>query len=192
MQVEATFDSSRPTKEKTMSCGMVFSLVELQKRYSKLACLSEALFLLLLYTCLYMLTYMKHEEMPKDEEGWKEILTPEEYEVLREKGTEPAFSGIYEHETANGTYTCRACGNELFSSDAKYDAGCGWPSFFASIGEGRVTFHEEDSLGMERIEVRCAKCGSHLGHIFDDGPKEHGGKRFCINSIALDLDNEDS
>lgn len=129
--------------------------------------------------------------MPKTEEGWKELLTPEEYDVLREKGTEPAFSGIYEKETAEGVYKCKACGNELFSSETKYDANCGWPSFFAALGEDRITFHEDNSHGMNRIEVRCAKCGSHLGHIFDDGPKEHGGKRYCINSIALDLEKQE-
>lgn len=129
--------------------------------------------------------------MPKTEEGWKELLTPEEYDVLREKGTEPAFSGIYEKETAEGVYKCKACGNELFSSETKYDANCGWPSFFAALGEDRITFHEDSSHGMNRIEVRCAKCGSHLGHIFDDGPKEHGGKRYCINSIALDLEKQE-
>lgn len=135
---------------------------------------------------------MKKEDMPKTEEGWKKLLSPEEYHVLREKGTEPAFSGIYEKETAEGVYKCKACGHELFSSGAKYDAHCGWPAFFAALGEDRVTFREDASHGMNRIEVRCANCGSHLGHIFDDGPKEHGGKRYCINSIALDLEKKNS
>lgn len=130
--------------------------------------------------------------MPKTEEGWQKLLTPEEYEILRKKGTEPAFSGMYEKENANGVYKCKACGNELFSSEAKYDAHCGWPAFFASLGGDKVTFHEDTSLGMDRIEVRCAKCGSHLGHIFKDGPKEHGGKRYCINSLALNLEKKGS
>lgn len=130
------------------------------------------------------------EKVDHSDAEWKKLLSPEEYEVLRKKGTEPAFSGIYEQEDAKGVYKCKACGNPLFSSDAKYDAHCGWPSFFASLGGDRVTFHEDTSHGMNRIEVRCAKCGSHLGHIFDDGPAEHGGKRFCINSIALDLDKK--
>lgn len=134
--------------------------------------------------------YMRKEEMPSSEENWKKLLTPEEYKVLREKGTEPAFSGIYEKESAKGVYTCKACGNELFSSDTKYDAHCGWPAFFAAKGGDRVTFHEDDSHDMNRIEVRCAKCGSHLGHIFDDGPAEHGGKRYCINSLALNLEKD--
>lgn len=133
---------------------------------------------------------MNKADMPSSEEGWKKLLSPEEYHVLREKGTEPAFSGIYEKETSDGVYKCKACGNELFSSDTKYDAHCGWPAFFAALGGDRVTFHEDDSYGMNRIEVRCAKCGSHLGHIFDDGPAEHGGRRYCINSIALDLDKK--
>jgi peptide-methionine (R)-S-oxide reductase len=133
---------------------------------------------------------MEEKIEPSDDE-WKKLLTPEEYEVLRKKGTEPAFSGIYEHETAKGVYKCKACGNELFSSETKYDANCGWPAFFAAMGADRVTFHEDQSHGMNRIEVKCAKCGSHLGHIFDDGPAEHGGKRYCINSIALELDKKE-
>ena len=130
------------------------------------------------------------EKIERSDAEWKKLLTPEEYAVLGEKGTEPAFSGVYEKEAAEGVYTCKACGNELFSSETKYDANCGWPSFFAALGEDRITFHEDKSYGMNRIEVRCAKCGSHLGHIFDDGPKEHGGRRYCINSIALDLEKK--
>lgn len=140
-----------------------------------------------------MLRHMPDKKPPiqKTEAEWKKLLTPEQYHVLREKGTEPAFTGLYENEHAPGVYKCAACGNVLFTSDAKYDSGCGWPAFFAAAGGDRVTFHEDTSHGMNRIEVRCARCGSHLGHIFDDGPSEHGGKRFCINSVALDLEKKD-
>ncbi|PIP60860.1 peptide-methionine (R)-S-oxide reductase [Candidatus Uhrbacteria bacterium CG22_combo_CG10-13_8_21_14_all_47_17] len=131
---------------------------------------------------------MNERKINKSEEEWRKLLTPEQYEVLRKKGTEPAFSGLYENEHAPGVYTCAACGAPLFSSSTKYDSGCGWPAFFAALGGDRVNFHEDDSRGMHRIEVSCAKCGSHLGHIFDDGPEEHGGKRFCINSVALQLE----
>ena len=128
------------------------------------------------------------ENMPKSEEEWKKILTPEQYEVLRGKGTERAFTGIYDKEASPGIYHCAACGAELFDSKTKYDSGCGWPAFFAAAAGDRVKFHDDSSFGMSRIEVTCANCGSHLGHIFDDGPAEHGGKRFCINSVALDLE----
>lgn len=129
-------------------------------------------------------------EIQKSEAEWKKLLTPEQYRVLRERGTEPAFSGIYEHESAPGIYKCAACGNELFSSDAKYHSGSGWPAFFAAVGGDRLTFHQADDVSDQRIEVRCARCGSHLGHIFDDGPALHGGKRYCINSLALNLDKK--
>ena len=135
---------------------------------------------------------MEKRESPTSEQEWRDVLTPEEYQVLREKGTEPAFSGMYETETAKGIYRCRACGNELFSSEAKYDAQCGWPTFFVSLGKECISLHEDTESGMERAEARCAKCNSHLGHIFEDGPKEHGGKRYCINSLALDLDEENT
>jgi peptide-methionine (R)-S-oxide reductase len=130
------------------------------------------------------------DNMPKTEEEWKKVLTPEQYEVLRGKGTERAFTGIYDQETSPGIYHCAACGAELFDSKAKYDAGCGWPSFFATAAGDKVKFHDDSTLGMQRIEVTCANCGSHLGHIFDDGPSEHGGKRFCINSASLDLEKK--
>jgi peptide-methionine (R)-S-oxide reductase len=135
---------------------------------------------------------MPSEKILHSEAEWKKLLTPEQYHVLREKGTEPAFTGIYEKETAPGMYHCAACGAPLFSSQAKYDSGCGWPAFFAAAAGGAVTFHEDTGYGMNRIEVRCAKCGSHLGHVFDDGPKEHGGKRYCINSVALKLEKQSS
>jgi len=132
------------------------------------------------------------EEIKKTEEEWREHLTPEEYRVLREKGTEAPFSGEYAQTKEDGTYVCRACGNNLFSSDTKFDSGCGWPSFYDVVEQGNVKLQRDESSGMERTEVVCAKCGSHLGHVFDDGPKEKTGKRYCINSLSLNLKEGDS
>lgn len=126
--------------------------------------------------------------MPQNEEEWKEVLTPEQYRVLREKGTEMAFTGEYVHEKADGTYECRACGNPLFDSNAKFDSGTGWPSFDSAL-PGAVEQHRDASHGMERTEITCARCGSHLGHVFDDGPTPTG-KRYCINSVCLDLEQK--
>ena len=126
------------------------------------------------------------KEMPGSEEGYKEMLTPEEYKVLRERGTEAPFSGEYVHEKADGTYECKACGNPLFSSEAKFDSGTGWPSFDQALPDAVVTNRDTDH-GMERTEINCARCGSHLGHVFDDGPTKTG-KRYCINSVCLDLE----
>lgn len=120
------------------------------------------------------------------EQNWKEILTDEEYKVLREKGTEKPFTGKYVNEKREGTYTCKACDNELFDSKTKFDSGTGWPSFDQVI-PGAVKYIEDDSYGMSRVEVICAKCESHLGHVFDDGPESTTGKRFCMNSVCLDL-----
>lgn len=120
-----------------------------------------------------------------NEEEFKKKLTPEQYKVMREKGTEAPFTGKYVHEKASGTYNCAACGNPLFASDAKFDSGTGWPSFDEAI-PGAVEFKKDTSGGMERTEVLCAKCGSHLGHLFDDGPTKTG-KRFCLNSVCLNL-----
>jgi peptide-methionine (R)-S-oxide reductase len=117
---------------------------------------------------------------------WRTRLTPTQYHVLREKGTEPPFTGQFYLSHDTGMYVCAGCGQELFSSDTKFDSDCGWPSFDRSI-EGNVTFHEDYSYGMHRVEVNCARCGGHLGHVFDDGPEETTGMRFCINSVSLDF-----
>lgn len=117
---------------------------------------------------------------------WKEKLTPEQYRVLREKGTEAPFSGKYVHTKDDGTYHCAACDAELFSSETKFDSGSGWPSFTDVAQTGAVTLSTDTSHGMVRTEVMCAQCGSHLGHVFDDGPGPNG-QRYCINSVSLDL-----
>ncbi len=117
---------------------------------------------------------------------WKDKLTPEQYHVLREKGTEPAFTGEYYDNHEAGMYKCAACGTQLFSSDTKFDSGTGWPSFDKAL-PGTVEFREDTTYGMQRTEVTCATCGGHLGHVFDDGPHATTGKRFCINSCALDF-----
>jgi peptide-methionine (R)-S-oxide reductase len=121
-----------------------------------------------------------------NEEELKKKLTPEQYKVLREKGTEAPFSGKLLHDDRDGMYKCVVCGSDLFSSDAKFDSGTGWPSFDKSL-PGAVKLEEDNSQGMHRTEVVCAKCGSHLGHVFDDGPTETG-KRYCLNSVCLDLE----
>ncbi|MBN2199329.1 MAG: bifunctional methionine sulfoxide reductase B/A protein [Candidatus Aminicenantes bacterium] len=126
------------------------------------------------------------KKVEKTDEEWKALLTPEQFRVLRRKGTERAFTGIYNDRYEPGLYVCAACGNPLFSSETKYDHGTGWPSFADAVRPGAVTFHEDSSFMMNRTEVRCAACGSHLGHVFDDGPPPTG-RRYCINSVALDF-----
>jgi len=121
---------------------------------------------------------------------WKEKLSDEEYRVLREHGTEAPFTGKYVDTKDEGLYRCRACNAVLFSSDTKFDSGSGWPSFTDPAVAENVGTRVDDSLGMERTEVYCKNCGGHLGHVFDDGPKEAGGKRYCINSVCLDLEKK--
>jgi len=124
------------------------------------------------------------ETVKKSESDWKKILTPAQFHILREKGTEMPFSGKYNDHPQKGIYKCAACKNLLFSSDTKFSSHCGWPSFNSAIAQNKVKLNEDISHGMRRIEVVCTKCGGHLGHVFDDGPKPTG-KRFCINSESL-------
>lgn len=131
-------------------------------------------------------TEAKSTPVTKTEEDWKRELTPEQYNILREKGTERPFTGEYWNHFEKGKYVCAACGNVLFDSDAKFVSDCGWPSFDKAI-KGSVIYKTDTSFGMERTEVMCAKCGGHLGHVFDDGPEETTGKRFCTNSASIEF-----
>jgi len=125
-------------------------------------------------------------KIQKTDEEWRAELTPEQYKVMRQKGTEAPFRGLYTDTETPGTYRCAGCSTELFSSETKFHSGSGWPSFYDVVDHGAVDLHEDKTLGMRRTEVTCAACGAHLGHVFPDGPVT--GQRFCINSCALELD----
>jgi len=123
-----------------------------------------------------------------DEQKWKGKLSDEEYRVCRQKGTEAPFSGEFYHNHKAGRYLCKCCGELLFESSDKYDSGSGWPSFDRAASDQVIHYEEDSSLGMQRVEVSCDHCGSHLGHVFDDGPRESTGKRYCVNSLSLDFE----
>lgn len=131
------------------------------------------------------------QKMQKSEAEWRQLLTPEQYHILREKGTERAFTGALVNNHADGLYHCGACNAPLFASDTKFESGSGWPSFFQPISPDAVDVHEDNSHGMRRIEVTCAACGSHLGHLFPDGPRPTG-QRYCINSASLAFERDGS
>lgn len=129
---------------------------------------------------------MENSHLPKSEKEWQEKLTPDQFAVLRDKATERAFTGKYWNSKENGVYVCAGCGQELFSSETKFDSGCGWPSFFDALESGKVRTEEDLSHNMHRTEVLCGRCGGHLGHLFEDGPPPTG-QRYCINSLSLDF-----
>ena len=131
------------------------------------------------------------QRVEKSDEEWRAELSPEAYRVLRQAGTEPAWSGEYVSWHGDGTFSCRACGNPLFSSATKYESGSGWPSFWQPLSDDAVEVLEDRTHGMVRLEVRCARCASHLGHVFDDGPAPTG-QRYCMNSLSLELDRSPS
>lgn len=131
---------------------------------------------------------MSLENLPQTEEEWSGILTPEQYRVLRQKGTERPFTGEYWNTKAKGMYRCAGCGEPLFTSEAKFDSGCGWPSFYEGLDKDKIEEHVDLTHGMRRVEVTCRRCGGHLGHVFPDAPQTPTGMRYCINSASLTFD----
>lgn len=129
------------------------------------------------------------DKIRKTDTEWRQQLTPQQYAVLRQKATERPFTGEYVHSKTEGIYQCAACGQPLFDSSTKFESGTGWPSFWDVIDQGNVDLIQDNSHGMRRIEAVCSQCGSHLGHVFEDGPRETTGLRYCINSVALSLDS---
>lgn len=128
------------------------------------------------------------DKIRKTDQEWRQELTPQQYSVLRQQATERPFTGEYVHNKESGVYTCAACGQPLFTSDTKFESGTGWPSFWDMIEKGSVEVRQDNNHGMQRLEAVCSRCGSHLGHVFEDGPRDTTGLRYCINSVSLKFD----